>query len=342
MAFGATAETPVGFSPSRQLAELLDQLEPEMGFRARAAGGAKVADLVEGLPPALSQQLRGRFGNAILAELVSLEKEREPELFFAGLLRLAGRLAQEPTTELTALGIYHRIEVASGLQPLISQARKQRKALQGEGSFGQNAEVFLRHAGREVGDYRNLLGTFAGATMASGFYKFAKYSTGRSMAQGLMARGIGPGTFEGAMMRMKAKAIGLAAGSFGAALSDRAVRSAFGQRVAWDASSLARDTAMYGVNLSAWRLASNLSTSYSVRAMMVESQPRNALWKELEIFTFRQLLGATSLGVAMVANQKIFDAGPENRFQALAHLASLSAGMNIGGLVGAKVLHLTH
>ncbi|HEX5033592.1 MAG TPA: hypothetical protein VFW62_03860, partial [bacterium] len=170
------------FSPSRQLAELLDQLEPELGFRSQSAGGAKVADLIATLPPALSQQLRGRFGSGILAELVSLEKEREPELFFAGLNHLAGRLAQEPTTELTAVGIYHRIEVASGIEHLVEEARKQRKALQGEGSFGQNAEVFLRHAGREIGDYRNLLGTFAGATAASGLYKFAKYSTGRSMA----------------------------------------------------------------------------------------------------------------------------------------------------------------
>ncbi|HEX5034868.1 MAG TPA: hypothetical protein VFW62_10330, partial [bacterium] len=153
--------------------------------------------------------------------------------------------------------------------------------------------------------------------------------------------GIGPATFEGAMMRMKAKAIGLAAGSFGATLTDRAVRSAFGQRVPWDAGSLARDTAMFGVNLTAWRLASNFSTSYTMRALSAENPPRNFLWKELEIFTFRQLMGAASLGVAMVANQKIFDAGPENRFQALAHLASLSAGMNIGGLVGAKALHLS-
>ncbi len=329
------------FSASRELAELCDQILPELDFKAQAARGVKVSDLVKALPPALSQQLGDRFGPGILTELVSLEKERDPELFFSSLLNLAGRLAQREGMTLTALGLYHRIEIASGIQELVSLAGQRRRVLEGGGNFGEKAEVFLRQVGREVGDYRTLIGTFAGATVASGLYKFAKYSTGRSMAQGLIARGIGPATFEGAMMRMRAKAIGFTAGSFGAALTDRALRGAFGQRVSWDAASLARDTAAHGINLAAWRLASGISNSYTMRALSAEAQPQNFFWKELEIFTFRQMTGAASLSMAMLANQHLFHTGPENQLQALAHLASLSAGMNIGGLVGTKVLNLS-
>ena len=337
-----SAGAPGGFSASRELAAFCDQVLPELDFRAQAARGAKVLDLVEALPPALSRQLQDRFGPGILTELVSLEKERDPELFFSSLLNLAGRLAQREGTTLTALGLYHRIEIASGIQELTSLAGQRRQALQGGGNFGAKAEIFLRAMGKEVGDYRNLLGAFVGATLASGLYKYTFYRMGRTAAAGLAARGIGPATYEAAMMRLKSRVFGFTAASLGASLADRGLRTALGQKIAWDPNSVARDAVATSLNLFAWRLASGFSNSYTLRALGAEAQPKNFIRKELEIFAFRQSLGAASLGLAMVANQQLFGGGPDNRTAAFTQLALLSAGMNIGGIAGAKALHLSH
>lgn len=330
------------FSASRELAELCDQILPELNFKAQVARGDKVTDLVHSLPPSLSQQLHSRFGNGILTELVSLEKETDSELYFSGLLHLAGRLAEHEGMALTAVGLYHRVEVASGIRELAGLANQRRLALQGDGNFGSNAEVFLRSMSREMGDWRNLAGAFAGATVASGLYKYTFYRLARTGAAGLAARGIGPATFEASMMRIRSKTIGFVTGSVGASLAERGLRASLGQRVAWDPALVSRDAVAASINLFAWRLASSFSNSYTLRALSAEPQPRNFIWKELEIFAWRQGMSAAGLGVAMLANQKLFDTKPESRLAGFSQLASTLAGMNVGGLGANRALGLIH
>ena len=326
------------FSASHELAELCDQILPELNFKAHVVRGAKVADLVKSLPPNVSQQLHSRFGKGILAELVSLEKETDSELYFSGVLHLAGRLAEHEGMALTAVGLYHRVEVASGIHELVVQASQRRRALQGDGNFGSKAEVFLRGVSREMGDWRNLAGAFAGATLASGLYKFTFFQLARTGTAGLAARGIGPATFEAAMIRIKSRALGFVTGSLGASLAERGLRASLGQNVAWDSASMGRDAVAASFNLLAWRVASGFSNSYTLRALSAESQPKNFIWKELEIFAWRQSLGAASLGVAMLANQKLFDTKSESRLAGFSQLASTLAGMNVGGLGANRAL----
>ena len=341
VASGAVSVLPDGFSGSRQVAELCDQLLPEVAFAARVARGHEVSDLVEALPPELYQKLEGRFGPAPLAELLSLEKENDPELFFSGILNLAGRLAQNEATTLTARGLYHLVESSSDIRGLVTLAKGRRNTLEGKGDFGDHAESFFRHVGKQSGDYRTLLALFAGSMVGSGLYNFTRHQAGKMMTQALIARGIGPATIEAVMMRFKSRIAGWAVGSLGAALTERSLRQSMGQSVDWEPASVARDSAMASLNLFAWRSSVAISDAYALRAMSTVT-PRNVILKEFEIFAFRQSVGGVGLGIAMLGNQKLFGQGPEDRTVAFSQLASLLVGMNFGRFAGRKALLMGH
>ena len=330
------------FSSSRQVAELCDQLIPDLGLAAQLPANGKVEQLVEALPPNLRQKLEDRFGPGVFQELISLEKENNPEIFYAELLHMAGRLAGHQSTILTAVGLYHRVETASGVAELSRLAERRRRSLEGGGTFGSKAEGVLRAVGDELGDYRNLVGALAGATLASGLYKFTICRRGMMIHRAIEAQGLGHATYEAAMMRIKARAVGMVVGSVGGALADRGLRNLLGQEVAWDMKSVFQDSAAMAINLSAWRLASSFSNSYSLRAMTAEPQPANLLWKELEIFAFRQGLTAATVGLATLANHKLFDHRPESKTAAFGQVFGLSAGMGIGGLFGVKAIRFSH
>lgn len=342
IAVGAAGTLSTGFSATQQLAQLCDQLQPDLGLAEKVVAGAKVVDLIQALPPPVRERLETRFGQAAWRELLSLEKECDSELFYSGLLHLAGRLAQEESTVTTAIGLYYRVEISAGTGNIVSLANQRRQVLEGGGNVGQQAESTLRHLGQQLGDYRTLIGMFAGAMVGSGLYNIGRQRVGGYLGAALRERLNSPNfsPIEIVAMRFKSRAAGLALGSVGSALTERGLRAAMGQNIAWNAGSIARDTAMASLNLFAWRSAVALSDMYAMRAMATVT-PTNGLMKELEVFGFQKALGATSLGLAAVANQKIFDRERDTRGAMLSQLGGTLLGMSFGRMLGRRAVLLS-
>ena len=182
-------------------------------------------------------------------ELLSLAQERDAELLGESLLSFAAR--QESTgNEFLASQAYAAIVEAEegGLTAsVVDRARRRLGALQGEGSFGDRAEVLARHFVSEATDPVTLLamtvGSAAYATARAGILTRLLASPSGAWTRGLAARGLA------------------ASGAFAVEipsfwLANKGMREVLHPGLQpWDLSTNARELATLGVSLGALKLA---------------------------------------------------------------------------------------
>lgn len=182
-------------------------------------------------------------------ELLSLVQEGDAELLGEGLLSLAGR-QERSGQEALAAQIYSSLtEAEAGAFPasVVERARRRSAALNGQGSFGDRAEVLTRHFIREATDPVTLLAMTAGsaayATARVGLLSRLLAAPSGALTRGLAARGLA------------------AAGAFAVEipsfwLANKGMRDAIqpGSQ-SWDMATNARELASLGLTLGALKLA---------------------------------------------------------------------------------------
>src|SRR5262249_29584722 len=106
-------------------------------------------------------QLSGEFQK----EYSSLSQERDPEMFYSGLLTLGRRLEEKDQVQ-AAAELYSAV-AASDLPSLRAGAQQRLDALLGRGAFGPRFEFLLKRFAKDSTDYRTVLPMLA-ATAVSG------------------------------------------------------------------------------------------------------------------------------------------------------------------------------
>ena len=328
------------FATSDLLAEVLDQALPQLKLGARAQANRSLTDRIAALPTSQREELSAQLGPSTLDELLSLEKEKNAEVFFASLFNLAGRLSGNEVTLATSWILYRLIERFPNRTGLASAASVRRQALEGWGGFGKRAELYLKKLGREAGDYRSLIAIFAGSMAGSMLYNVSRFKIGRILGRALEARAQSVGflhPIEIVKLRFQTRGLALLTGSVGSTLMERGLGEMSGQKISWEASRLLEDSAMSLLNLLAWRSSVAFSDMYRFRAI-AGPQTAHSLLKEVETFAFSQMLAVTSMGVAMVGHEKLFNRGPENGIAAGFNVMSLLLGMNVGRGLGRRAV----
>ncbi|HKY64671.1 MAG TPA: hypothetical protein VJR29_14795 [bacterium] len=101
----------------------------------------------------LGDHYQSRLGPAVFAELEALSKEKDPDLFWAGAIHLAGRLERDNRIE-ESLALLESIsaELGGGFLELERAVDRSAKVLQGQGQFGDRFEFMLRRVSHELDD----------------------------------------------------------------------------------------------------------------------------------------------------------------------------------------------
>jgi len=261
---------------SHSLAQILDRAifaatGAEGPLQRAFAGSADFGSALGRLSATERAALERRLGGAGLAELASLGREDDPELFLEGLLAFARR--QEAAGRLeAAAGLYAEIvganlrphsrredEASGGFAPgqgrggrtqsslLQVRAQEHLDALVGRGAAGPRAEFLLRRLAHEATEPSTLVAM----TAAGALYRVTRLATlGRLAASphaNLFTRGLGARALSGlAGFALEAPAF---------TLGGRLASEALGRNPDWSGAALSRDIASSYLVLGGLRLA---------------------------------------------------------------------------------------
>ncbi|HEX5035054.1 MAG TPA: hypothetical protein VFW62_11270, partial [bacterium] len=152
-------------------------------------------------------------------ELGSLKAERDAELFWDGLLRLASRLESRDKLE-AAISLYG-LAAAVAPESLRAKAQVRLDAVEGRGAVGPRVEFHLRRLTRDAFDYKMILPMMAGS---------AVYGLAKGAALGRFAAASRPlWWMRGAPGRLSAASAGYFAEVPAFALSSRFLHSLGGE-----------------------------------------------------------------------------------------------------------------
>lgn len=233
----------------------------------------------------LLSQLSGHLPEATQRELESLGREQDRELYFEGLLNVAGRLERRDQDEL-ALAIYQaeagvlHDSSAPELSSIRNRASARSDALQGRGATGARIEVLARHFVREASSPTALLG-MAGAQAVFGVTRMALLSRlAASPTASILTRGAG------ARFAASAGAFLLEAPSFTA--FTRLANAGFGHTQDWSLATLGREVASSYITLGAMRATGALTSGAYRRIQnmspMAASTPMQGAFNQAGMF----------------------------------------------------------
>lgn len=156
---------------------------------AEAAPGSNLSDILR----PLLERSRG----ALRAELDSLARETDPQLFFEGLLGLGMRREAAGDLEIAA-ELYTAVAGAEQLRPLGERAQRRLEAILGRGAAGPRFEFLARRFAREASDPTMLLAMTAGSAVftlsrASFLSRLLASPTRNFLTQGFGARALASG-----------------------------------------------------------------------------------------------------------------------------------------------------
>ena len=179
------------------------------------------------LSPARREEFLHRFDSASQAELISLLREVDPELFHRGVLRFAG--VQESRGQVTNAALLYRSLSQRADGDTLALARRRLAVLHGSGEMGERAEFLVSHFIREASDPAPLLAMGA-AGLA--FRTARSLTLGRLLAapSGALTRGIGARSLAGTL-GFGAEVLAFSAGT-------RALHSALGKELDWSSGAL--------------------------------------------------------------------------------------------------------
>ncbi|MFO1464686.1 MAG: ATP-binding protein [bacterium] len=190
--------------------------------------------------------------SSAIGEWVSLRRERDPELYWEGLLGLAQRQENEGNLEIAAT-LYSEFAAGISVPPALARrARERLELLRGGGSFGARAEFLMRRFVDSTADPAMLL-----AMGTAGLV----FRLGRTACLARMAAGEAHLLTRGVISRGLASvgAFVLEAPAF--TLSSRLGNAVLGRPQDWSAGAWARDLASSYLTLGGLRLAGWAGTS---------------------------------------------------------------------------------
>lgn len=130
---------------------------------------------------------QGDWEDSTRRELESLGDEKDSEIFFESLLRLAGR-EENAGHDAAALTLYSAVPKHSIHSDVANRAQSRHDALLGSGSFGARAEVLTRRFFREAAEPSSLI-AMAGAQAVFGFVRATSLGALLASPQSLFTRG---------------------------------------------------------------------------------------------------------------------------------------------------------
>lgn len=238
------------FDPSYFLISYLQKSLPQDPADLQAAAPTKsnadFANWFGELPEGAHQALEERLGKAALTELVSLAKERDVELFWAGALDVARRLEREDRIE-ASLSLFQGISngAPEAYAQLKDAADQSSKVLQGQGEFGGRFEFLLGRFTRELSDPWTVAAFGAGSLV----FRATKLAAMSRLWAG-PARGFLPGRLAAEWLATGA-AIGMEAPTFLATL--KLGHQLAGRAQDWRNETLAKEAASVALTLLALR-----------------------------------------------------------------------------------------
>ncbi len=236
---------------SRQLAQLLDRAilssaGTEGPLQSALSEASDLGAALGRLSATERASLERRLGATALAELASLGRETDPELFSQNLLALARRLEAAGRLD-AAAGLYAELAGRTQDSPLRARAQAALDAILGRGAAGPRAEFLLRRLAHEATEPSTLIAM----TGAGALYRVTRLATlGRLAASphaNLLTRGLGARALSGfAGYALEAPAF---------TLGGRLAGEALGRSQDWSAGALSRDIASSYIVLGGLRLA---------------------------------------------------------------------------------------
>lgn len=190
-------------------------------------------------------------GSHAEGELRSLATERDPELFYEGLLGLAGRLECDDRLDLAAQIYVELVRDASSFgagASIAHRAQERLNALLGRGSVGVRAEGLLRNLARQASDPSMIFAMGA----AGAVFRMTRLATLSGLAsqgsRGFLTQWMGAGRL--------ASLAGFAIEAPTFTLASRLGAEAMGRPSDWSARALGRDLASSYLVLGGLKLAS--------------------------------------------------------------------------------------
>lgn len=242
----------VPFSPQLAIARYLDGLtglgnmEPFVREQTAALGSPlSMTRVLAAMPENYRRELSTRLPEPQLSEVLSLGEEKDPEFFLRQMLLLERRFADSGLDSLAYLTSSFLSEMGSAknfaASTLISEAQRDREALEGTGAVGPRAEYLLKRFVKEATDPAMLVG-FGVASMAFKTTRFlALARLTRSAEAGLFTRGFGAG--------FAASVLGFSAEVPTFVLSSKATREVLSGPQDWRGSTLRQELASTGITL---------------------------------------------------------------------------------------------
>ncbi len=234
---------------------------PSAAFAGETLVRERPFSAAERVDALLSRGLGESWGAAGLAELRSLRRERDPELFFEALLGLgrrleargrleaAGEIYATVVQEADAVGAVPPLTGDKRERPLRIRAQESLDAILGRGAFGPRAEFLLRDLARQSSDPAML---FAMGTAGAVFRMMRLMTLSRLVARqhpGFLTQLLGAGRLA------SLTAFALEAPAF--TLAARLGNEALGRSQDWGGRALGRDVAssylvLGGMKLAGW------------------------------------------------------------------------------------------
>lgn len=195
--------------------------------------------------------LEAKFGRAAVAELASLARESDAQLYAEGVLNLAQRLEAQDRIE-AAADLYASLAGAEHVQPLRECAQRQLDALQGKGSFGPRAEFLLRRLSKDATHPSSIF-----AMSAAGFaFRLTRVATLSRLAlspAGFVTRGFG--------LRASGALVGFGVETLAFTAAGKGSAALLGERVDLSSRAWARDWAAGALTLGVLKGAGALTQS---------------------------------------------------------------------------------
>jgi len=294
--------------PSAILAALLDVCsevrEDSALSHAVLREGRSLDEALAGLPLYRRSLLSRNLGSETLAELQSLARESDPEIFFASLLSLGHRLSNEGRESIAA-AVFQVASQALEARPelrhwisagLAESIRKDGQTAQGNGPFGARIEGLLRRLARETTQPATLFGFAAGAAAFQTF-RFLTLARLASAPAGFFTRAWGA--------RALATVAATGAETLAMSFSTRGIREALGERQAWDLRSMERDLLSTGITLSLLRGSGAFAESAFRRVYNLEAMGTAAANLSGFARVSRSLFPQTAMLGALMASNRI-------------------------------------
>lgn len=275
------------------------------------------------------EALRSMLGKAdrnTFAEAEALLQERDPELFFQGLLVFAGRQQKMGNLKVAA-AIYERVGANSSSPSIAERAKQGLAALSGTAAFGQRAEFLLSQFSHQASDYRMIVPMIAGSAL----FNLTRAATlGRLAAsEAWFSRGLA------ARVAANLSSFAVEVPSF--SLLSRGLMDLSGESMSWSPGAVAKDLASTTLMLGALKSFGYLGNQAYLKVHGLNEIGAAMRLKAFERFSQAMIPQASAFSGMLFAHHVETELGLRPKIEGasvvtdtLASLLSLGVGSHLG------------